>query len=75
MKFNQDAIVKSLQPCPHCGAKAVDAYKKRDRCGMAYFLVFEKNDCMHCYGKTGVSQIPVLTEMDFLIARQFRLER
>ena len=68
-----DAIVMSLQPCPHCGARAVDAYKKLDIYGMSYFIVFEENDCMHCYGKTGVLQIPVLTKSELLIAKQFRL--
>lgn len=37
-----DAIVMSLQPCPHCGAMAVDAYKKTGDYGMDYFLIFEK---------------------------------
>lgn len=67
-------VVMSLQPCPHCGNKPIDAYKKEDRFGMAYYLVFEKNDCLHCYSKTGILMIPIFTMEDREIAEKFRLE-
>ena len=69
-----DPLVMSLQPCPYCGTRPIDAHKKEDRFGMGYYIVFPVSGCMLCYGKTGILQVSPLSDLEVKVARNFRLE-
>lgn len=70
-----DALVMSLQPCPHCNSGPIDAYQKGGEFGMEYYIVFEKGGCMHCHGKTGRLRIFPLSQSEAEVASKFRVEK